>query len=182
MELRFNLFWAVIQFSSALGILSLPLLVFLDKNSPQDPISFALWMLAFAALPAGGLGYFGIRGLSRATQLRITEEGLSGPLISKDGKVMGWNSISSTSYTSRGFLETLKIVKSDNSKIVIRDLSQLGPSSLLEVFEAIQTKLQTGVFVVPKKNHWWQSTWFIVIGVIVLSMITIVVMKIWQGQ
>jgi hypothetical protein len=182
MELRFNLFWAVIQFAGALAFLSLPLLIFLDKNPGQDPISISLWILAGVAFPAGGLGYFGIRGFRRSVQLRIAEEGLSGPLISKDGKVMEWSSISSTTYTNRGFLETLKIVKSDNSKIVIRDLSQLGPSSLLEVFEAMQTKLQTGVLVVPKKNHWWQSTWFTVIGVIILSVIMIVVVKSWQGQ
>lgn len=181
MELKFNLFFAVFQTITALFLAMLPVVSIFAIKPDQDPITIALWSFAGVVLPVGVLAYFGIRGLFRTVQIRVTEDGISGPLISRDGKIIDWNAVAFVKYKG-GFLETLRIELQDKRKIVVRDFSQLHPWSLLEVFEVLRVKLETGQLTIPKKNRWWDSTWFSIVGVTVVSVILIIVANWFRGR
>jgi hypothetical protein len=139
--LRFNLFWAVAQAAGGTCLLALPVIVFAEiaKEGGRDPVVPSLVLFAMVALPIAFLVYFGLRGLSRRDQIVIGPDGLSGPLIAKHGGTVAWVEIADMQYKSRGFLESLRLRLNDGRRIVIRDLSQLSPVSLLEVSEAVKT-------------------------------------------
>lgn len=172
-QIRFNLFWALVQTVIALALFIMPFPIFFgsDKSAGRDPVMPFLVTFGMAAVVFVPLGYFGIRGLSRREQIVMNEHGLAGKLIAKDNQVIPWSDIANLSYTNRAFLETLHIQRQNGQKIVVRDLSQLKPVSLLEIFGTIKAKIETGIFTPPQATRWWQTT---TVGIIVLFIVIII--------
>lgn len=172
-RLRFNLFWAVVHIGVGILWLALPVFIFAKDDGKGKAGEVALASFAMCAFVCGPVSYFGIRGLSRRDQIMIGPEGLSGPLLLKDGGTLAWHEIADMRYVSRGFLEVLKLRLQDGRKIVVRDLSQLGPFSLLELSEATKRRIETGVLVLPKPIRWWQTTWATILFVLLATIVLI---------
>lgn len=180
-EARFSQVWSTIQLVCGVILLLLPLLTLFDKNA-KDPVQSLLWFVPIFGVLSSPLLYFGSRGLARDVQIGLTTDGISGKLINKTGTLLAWDEIASVRYKGQTFYEWMTIKTVNGQKLTVRDFSLLAPYSLLEVYECIKTKLETGSFAPPKPNKWWESTWFYIVAIFLVFVAFLVAKSMFGSQ